>query len=48
VDAGGAPFEIKAEEIKEKVRTKTLPTRIGIKLTKPVNRAVITVRIEPH
>jgi hypothetical protein len=48
VDTGGAPFEIKAEEIKEKVRTKTFPTRIGIDLAKPVKRAVVTLRIEPH
>jgi hypothetical protein len=47
IDSGGAAFEIKAEQIKEDVRTKTLPTRIGITLKQPVTKAKVTLKITP-
>jgi len=47
IDAGGARFEIRAEQIKENVRTKTLPTRIGIALRAPVTKAMVTLTITP-
>ncbi len=47
IEAEGADFEIRAEEIKEDVRTPSLPTRLGIKLTKPVTKATITMTITP-
>jgi len=47
IDAGGSDFEIKGEKIHEDVKTKTLPTRIGIDLTQPVTKATITVKITP-
>ena len=43
----GAEYAIKAEEIKEDVKTPTLPTRIGINLTKPVTTATVTLTIRP-
>ncbi|MEW6356469.1 MAG: heparinase II/III family protein [Planctomycetota bacterium] len=43
----GAEYAIKAEEIKEDVHTPTLPTRIGINLTKPVTTATVTLTIRP-
>ncbi len=47
IDAGAAEFDIKAEQIKEDVRTKTLPTRIGITLKKPVTKTTVTLKITP-
>jgi len=47
IDAGKNAFEIHAEQIKEDVRTKSLPTRIGIRLSGPVTTAAIRVRITP-
>jgi hypothetical protein len=47
IEAEGADFEIHAEEIKEDVRAPSLPTRLGIKLTKPVTKATITMTITP-
>jgi len=41
----GAEFDTRAEKIKEDVRTKTLPMRIGIDLRKPVTRASVTLKI---
>ena len=43
----GAEFRIDAEEIHEDVRTKSLPTRIGINLTQPVTKATVTLKITP-
>ncbi len=43
----GGEFQIDAEEIHEDVKTKSLPTRIGVKLTQPVTKASITQRIRP-
>lgn len=40
-------FEIRPEEIHEKLHTKTLPTRLGIRLTKPVAKSVVTLHITP-
>jgi hypothetical protein len=47
IDTGGAAFDIQAEQIKEDVRTKTLPTRIGIALKAPVTEATVTLKITP-
>jgi hypothetical protein len=47
IDTGGAAFDIKAEQIKENVRTKTLPTRIGIALKAPVTKAAVMLTITP-
>jgi len=45
IEADGLDFEIKAEKIKEDVRTKRLPTRIGISLKKPVTKARVVLKI---
>jgi hypothetical protein len=45
VDAGGADWEVKAEEIRENAPVK--PTRIGINLNAPVTAAGITLKITP-
>jgi hypothetical protein len=47
IDAKGADFEITAEQIKEDVRTKTLPTRLAIKLKAPVDETTVTMKITP-
>jgi len=47
IDTGGAAFDIQAEQIKEDVRTKTLPTRIGIALKAPATKATVTLTITP-
>ncbi len=43
IDTGGSEFEITAEQIKEDVRTKTLPTRIALRLTKPAKNARVRI-----
>ena len=43
----GGEVEIDSERIEEDVRTRSLPTRIGIDFKKPVKEARITVEIEP-
>jgi len=48
ITAEGAPFDVQAETIREDVRTRTLPTRLGIRLAKPVAAATITMHIEPY
>ena len=47
IDAGAANFEVRAERITEDVRTKTPPTRLGIRLTEPAAAATIRLRITP-
>lgn len=47
IEADGGGFEIHAEVIKEDVRAPSLPTRLGIKLKKPVTKAAITMTITP-
>jgi len=47
IDTAGAAFDIQSEQIKEDVRTKTLPTRIGIALKAPVTKATVTLTITP-
>ncbi|MCC6356371.1 MAG: heparinase II/III family protein [Verrucomicrobiae bacterium] len=47
IDTGGNPFTIAAEEIREDVRTRSLPQRIAIRLTQPVTRASVTVKLSP-
>ena len=47
IEAEGADFEIHADQIKEDVRTPSLPVRLGIKLTKPATKATITMTITP-
>ena len=42
VGALQAKLEAQAEQIKEDVKTKTLPTRIGIALKAPVTKATVT------
>ena len=47
IDTGGASYDIRAEQIKEDVTAKTLPTRIGIALKAPVTEAKVTLKITP-
>ena len=47
IEAEGGGFEIHAEQIKEDVRAASLPTRLGIKLKKPVTKAAVTMTITP-
>lgn len=47
IDTGGRPFAIDAEEIREDVRTRNLPQRIAIRLTEPIERGSISVRLSP-
>jgi hypothetical protein len=47
IEVDGAPFTIEAETVKEDVRTKTLPTRIGIRLSRPVKAARVKLTITP-
>jgi len=48
VDTGGVAYEIVAQQIKEDVRTRTLPTRIGIVLKAPTTQATVTLKIAPR
>ena len=48
IDTGGAAYEIVAQQIKEDVRTRTLPTRIAIVLKAPTARATVTLTITPQ
>ncbi|MBN1347128.1 MAG: heparinase II/III family protein, partial [Phycisphaerae bacterium] len=45
IETGGAAFDVVAEEIKEDVRTKKLPTRIGINLKDAVSKARVAVTV---
>jgi len=47
IDVTGAGFKITPETIKEDLSGRRLPTRLGINLTKPVLRAVISLTIKP-
>lgn len=47
IDTAGAPYDIEAAQIKEDVRTRTLPTRIAITLKAPVTEATVTLKITP-
>ena len=47
VEASGSDFEIKPEQIKENLRGKSYPTRLGIELSQPVSSAVVTVTVRP-
>jgi hypothetical protein len=47
ITTDGPACEIQAEEIKEDVHGGRTPTRLGIDLTQPVNRATITLKISP-
>ena len=44
---GVADEHIQAAQIKEDVRTRTLPTRIAIILKAPVTKATVTLKITP-
>lgn len=46
LDTGGEKYTVASEEIKENAPVQ--PTRIGIKLTKPVTSATVTMLIEPE
>ena len=43
----GGAFKIRAEKIREDVKTRKRPTRLGIELPGPVQRAMISVTIRP-
>jgi hypothetical protein len=45
IDTGGAPFAVRAEEIKEDLRGHGRPTRLGIELSDPVHNATVTLTI---
>jgi len=47
VAATGGDIDVRAEQIKEDVRTRSLPTRIGIAFKQPVAKASIRLRITP-
>jgi hypothetical protein len=47
ISVTGGEYEIRSEEIREELHTKTLPTRIAIRLTQPVREALVRVRISP-
>ena len=47
LEVQGGEMQISSEKIDEDVRTKALPTRIGIKLKKPVKKARISMKIVP-
>ncbi|MHC4325635.1 MAG: heparinase II/III domain-containing protein [Planctomycetota bacterium] len=47
IDVMGADFKIKPETIKEDLSGRKLPTRLGINLTQPVLRAIISLKITP-
>ncbi len=47
IDAGGVPFTVAAETIKEESHGKTLPTRIGINLTGPQAKGRVVFTIVP-
>ena len=43
----GAEFEIRPETIKEDLSGRRLPTRLGINLSRPVTRALVSLTIAP-
>ncbi len=47
LDTGGQAFTVVAERLEEDVKSRSLPTRIGIRLTRPVSAATVTARIVP-
>lgn len=47
IDTGGIEFDIIAETLKEDVKTPSLPTRIGIRLRKPVKNVKVKLIITP-
>lgn len=47
IAVSGAAFEIKSETIEEDLSGGRLPTRLGINLSGPVTRAVVSVTIDP-
>ncbi|HLA84720.1 MAG TPA: heparinase II/III family protein [Thermoguttaceae bacterium] len=47
IDTGGEPFDIDAKPIEEDLPEKRLPTRLGIDLARPVDRATIRLTIRP-
>jgi len=47
IDTGGAAFELKPVEIKEDVRSRRLPKRLGIDLAEPVTTATVRLTIAP-
>ena len=47
IDTAGRPYELRAEQIKEDVRTKSLPTRLAICLKEPAAKVTVTVKITP-
>jgi len=47
IEVTGGEFEVTAEEIKEDVRTHSLPTRIAIRMKQPVAKATVRMTIAP-
>lgn len=47
IDTGGTSFTLQAETIREDVRTKRQPVRLGIALDSPVRTAIVTLVISP-
>ena len=47
IEAVGGELVVEAEKIREDVRTRSLPTRIGLDLKQPVAKAAITMTITP-
>ena len=48
IEVTGGDFEIRPEMIKEDLSARKDPTRLGIHLTRPVERAVVTLTIIPN
>jgi len=47
IKVAGADFEIQPKTIEEELSGRRLPTRLGINLTEPVKRAVVSLTIKP-
>ena len=47
INVTGGAFEITADQIKEDVRTHSLPTRIAIRMKQPVAKATVTMTVTP-
>ena len=48
IETGGLPVEIRSEILDEDVRARTKPTRIGISLKSPVQKAGVTLIVTPE
>lgn len=47
IDTAGAAFEVTSEEIKEDIKTHAVPVRIAIRLTQPIQKGAVSVKVTP-